>query len=473
MRILMVGALSWNPERIRSLHERGHELWGCWARSMAWDQGPYPALEDCVRTIRIEDAARTIAGEEIECVYALFQVYDPSLWGPPAPGIEHDVWELLRVLFDRRAAGAFDAPIVFHSGFDVHHIDGGVARALDGQIFCNREQLHYWSAPLAVGGYGLDYFDACAVTGFLDGDRPKHEFMNDDVSERLSAHTGEIHTVCVGRPFNIDYVALARNRIHLHVYGNGVNDSASIIARDLITARATRELSRIREFVHLHHSLQPTGKSWPEVKVWKSRWVREFSRYDAGWSYIGTPYSWSLLEDRSAIPNRLSTYLLAGLPVVTDRRPGLYRYDELARVGVNIDLEGSDYEGLRARLDAEVAHPERRTIALAARHGYSFDAAVEPLIELLTRSRDCYFARPAQDRRRPIAEPDAARTEATNAQGTIVASRSRNAAVATLRRRAGRVRAAVSRRLADDQVRRVARRLRAGAPAIEPVDHGP
>jgi hypothetical protein len=38
MRILMVGALSWNPERVRSLHERGHELWGTWARSMVWDR---------------------------------------------------------------------------------------------------------------------------------------------------------------------------------------------------------------------------------------------------------------------------------------------------------------------------------------------------------------------------------------------------------------------------------------------------
>ena len=50
MKILLVGALAWNPERIRSLHERGHELWGLWSRSMAWDQGPYPALDGCLRT---------------------------------------------------------------------------------------------------------------------------------------------------------------------------------------------------------------------------------------------------------------------------------------------------------------------------------------------------------------------------------------------------------------------------------------
>ena len=41
---------------------------------MGWDQGPYAALDDCVQTIKLDDAARTIAEEQIECVYSLFQV---------------------------------------------------------------------------------------------------------------------------------------------------------------------------------------------------------------------------------------------------------------------------------------------------------------------------------------------------------------------------------------------------------------
>src|SRR5215510_4101565 len=140
MRILMVGALSWNPERVRSLHERGHQLWGVWARSMGWDQGPYPMVEDCVTTVTIDDAPRVIARERIDCVYGLFQVYEPALWAPAVPGIEDDVWTLLRRLFAARADGEFDVPIVFHYGFDVHTFDHEVMCALDGQIFCNREQ---------------------------------------------------------------------------------------------------------------------------------------------------------------------------------------------------------------------------------------------------------------------------------------------------------------------------------------------
>ena len=82
MKILLVGALAWNPERIRSLHERGHELWGLWSRSLAWDQGPYPTLEGCLRQLALEDAARTIHDEKIDCVYSLFQVYDRRIWAP-------------------------------------------------------------------------------------------------------------------------------------------------------------------------------------------------------------------------------------------------------------------------------------------------------------------------------------------------------------------------------------------------------
>ena len=67
MRLLLVGALSWNPERIRSLAERGHRLWGLWSRSMAWDQGPYEALEGCVERVAPEDAARTIRDRRIDC----------------------------------------------------------------------------------------------------------------------------------------------------------------------------------------------------------------------------------------------------------------------------------------------------------------------------------------------------------------------------------------------------------------------
>lgn len=398
MNLLLVGALSWNPERIRSLHERGHRLWGLWARSMAWDQGPYPVLDGCVTPIALADAARTIRDQSIDAVYSLFQVYHPRLWGPAAPGVEHDVWTILRSLLAERQRGAFDAPIVRHWGFDVQNLAPDVVRSLDGHLFCNRGKERYWRSRVRDGGCGVDAFDGCEVIDYLDGDRPKLEFMNDDYSERLSQRDGEIHTVCVGRPFGIDYLAAARRGIHVHVYGNAYDDAMRTIARDLSVADAGRETGLLRRHVHLHPPLQATGAGWEDVRRAKSSWVREFSRYDAGWSYVGRPLPWAPLDDRAAIPSKVSTYLLAGLPVIGDVRPGHYRYDELVRLGVNVDLDG--YDGLRERLDEEVRTRERGKRAVRERAGYSFDASIDPLLACIGEARDRYFARPHDERAR-------------------------------------------------------------------------
>jgi hypothetical protein len=400
MRILLVGALSWNPERLRTLCERGHRLWAVWSRSMGWDQGPYQATDGCIRAVAAEDAVRTIREQRIECVYSLFQAYHPRLWGPPGAGVEHGVWTLLRALLEARTRGEIDVPIVRHWGFDVQNLDPEVARALDGQIFCNREKLAYWTAPLRHGGCGVDLVSDAAVVDFLDSDRPKLEFMGDDLPERLSARTGELHTVCIGRPFGIDYLAAARRGIHVHMYGNRFDDLYRMMARDLSLVGARREVALLRRFLHVHPSLQTQDAPWEEVRRTKATWVREFARYDAGWSYVGSPLPWEPLDDRAAIPNRISTYLLAGLPVIADRRPGFYRYDELVRLGVNVDLADSDYDGLRHALESEARSGTCRTNALRERAAYSFDATVDSLLSLLERTRERYFGRPVAERTR-------------------------------------------------------------------------
>ncbi|MGH8712494.1 MAG: hypothetical protein ACREYB_00655 [Casimicrobiaceae bacterium] len=367
---------------------------------MAWDQGPYPATAGCIAPIALGDAATAIRDLRIDCIYSLFQVYHRRLWGQPADGVEHDVWTLLRTLLVERERGTFDVPIVRHWGFDVQHIDPGVTRALDGHIFCNREKRAYWTAAVVQGGCGVDAFAHHGVVEFLDSDRPKLEFMNDDFSERLSRHSDEVHTVCIGRPFGIHYLAAARRGIHVHTYGNNVDDVYRMISRDLSSGDARREGALLRRFLHVHPSLQASGASWEEIRRAKAGWVREFSRYDAGWSYIGSPLPWEPLDDRAAIPNRIATYVLAGLPVITDYRPGYYRYDQLARLGTNIDLVDSDYDDLRLRLDHEIRTRERRGNALRARAGYSFEATIDPLLDAFERARTGYFARPHRERSR-------------------------------------------------------------------------
>jgi len=80
MNILLVGALSWNPERFISMCERGHKLYGLWTRTMAWEQGPYKFGKDCIIDITLDTYAEKIKNEKIDIIYSLFQVYNPDLW---------------------------------------------------------------------------------------------------------------------------------------------------------------------------------------------------------------------------------------------------------------------------------------------------------------------------------------------------------------------------------------------------------
>jgi len=395
VRILLVGSLSWNPERVLALAERGHELYGLWGRSMAWDQGPYPHLDGIVPSVRPEDAPTFIRERGIDCVYALYQAYPSELWGPPTPAVEHElgVWDLLRQLLSARAAGAFDVPIVQHYGFDVRSLDLGVVRALDGHLVCNEERWRAWTAPISEGGWGLDAFGDPARLVFLDGDLPKAEFMGDAFSTPLSETTGELHTVCLGRPVNLDCVGLARAGIHLHVYGNQHDDPYEGLAEALGRRQARRARGLLARYLHVHASLQTIGANLAETRRIKSKWVEEFSRFDAGWSYVGAPMRWAPLDERAAIPNRLATYLLAGIPVVTERRPGFHRYELPQSLGVGIDFEAGDFEGLRARLLEEARTRSRALRARAARHDFSFDAGIPTLLAALERARERYFAR--------------------------------------------------------------------------------
>jgi hypothetical protein len=333
-------------------------------------------------------------------VYGLYQSYPRELWGPAQPAVEHDldVWDLLRRLLVERAQGRIDLPIVQHYGFDVLELDLDVVRALDGHLLCNKQKLAYWWAPVAAGGLGIDAFGDPSLVTFLDGDRPKAEFMNDRFSERLSDRDHEIHTVCIGRPVHIDLLAAAQQGIHVHIYGNNFDEVYQFLADDLTLREMRRHRALLQHYLHVHGSLQTIGGSRSEIWRTKSRWVEEFSQYDAGWSYIGTPFTWAPLDERGAIPNRLATYLLAGLPVITDSKRGHFRYDLLEEIGVEVELGDVDYEGLRTQLVAEIESRAKTARARAARRRYSFDAGIPMLMGALEKARERYFARPHLER---------------------------------------------------------------------------
>ena len=400
MKILLVGALSWNPERMLSLCEQGHQLFGLWGRSMGWDQGPYPVLDQLIPTVQPEQAVHTINEQGIDCVYGLYQSYPKEIWGLPLPAVNHDqdVWELLRTLLLARAQGQIDLPIVQHFGFDVHELDLGVVRALDGHLICNKQKFSFWTEAVDKGGLNIDAFGDPSLISYLDGDLPKAEFMNDCFSERLSGFDHQIHTVCIGRPVNIHFIAAAGQGIHVHLYGNQFDNVAESLADTLSPRTIRKHRALLQRYLHLHPSLQTLGAGKSEVWKVKSGWVKEFSRYDAGWSYIGTPFPWAFLDEQSAVPNRIGTYLLAGLPVISEPKPGHYRYDVLEKNGIDIALGLQGYEGLRAQLETEIQHRTKSRRTREVRKQYSFDAGIPILIDTLENACQRYFARPRNQR---------------------------------------------------------------------------
>jgi hypothetical protein len=132
--------------------------------------------------------------------------------------------------------------------------------------------------------------------------------------------------------------------------------------------------------------------------------------------------------------------------VITDRRPGLYRYDELDRLGISVDLVDSDYARLRTALEAEARSGERRHNALAERAAYSFDASIDPLLAFLSRAQHHYHAKSATERRKAI-------PARRDAQAAVLSDRS------NWRRLPNRVRVVAGRARRRTRQRMVVRRL--------------
>lgn len=390
MNILIVGALSWNPERIISLCERGHKLFGLWTKTMAWEQGPYKFAEGFITDVTLDNYIDVIKKEKVDIIYSLFQTYPPSHWSDVENTAIHDIWQTLRRIFSDRNKGLFDVPIVRHWGFDSYYLDREVVKAFDGHIFCNLEKYIFWITPKDKGGFGVSLpLDAERLI-FMDSDLPKGEFGNDNFSRKLSEADGQIHTVCVGRPFSLNYYELARRKIHVHIYGNNFDDVIKLMAPDI----PIRKIPGIDfSYVHLHPSLQTINQSLAETRAIKNRWVSEFSQYDAGWSYVQAR-RWSLLDNRAVIPNRLSTYIIAGLPVIAETLPGYYRYDVLKENGIQIDFSRDDYDGLSKKLSDKGMMHHKAGSVLACRKKFLFDYYIDDLIRYFEFIRKTYHAKP-------------------------------------------------------------------------------
>ena len=358
LKILLVGELAFNPERVLALAERGHRLFGLWTPDGLGDStvGPLPFGH-------VEDLPR-------------------EGWGDAMRRLRPDViyaqlnWRAVRFAHEVRHA-ARGVPFVWHfKEAPQRSIARGewpflvdlVTRA-DACLVATEEERTWFELALP----GLIDPDRITV---LDGDLPKREWLEATSSPKLSAEDGQPHTVVVGRPLGLDaesVLSLARCRVHTHFFGQ-VNAPGPKGAWRAWLQRARSEAPR---YVHVHPAVGPDS------------WVREFSKYDAGWLHRFASRNRGDLRratwDDLNSPARLPVLLAAGLPLLQQSNRGHAVAVEriVGETGAGVIYDGLD--DLVERLYAELASRSAAAASWRMRHQFTFDAHADWLVALLAR----------------------------------------------------------------------------------------
>ncbi|MGY1691478.1 glycosyltransferase [Geodermatophilus sp. SYSU D01105] len=351
--VLLVGELAFNPERVLALAERGHRLTGLWTTDGLGDAtvGPLPfgGVPDLDRD-RWPEEVRALAPDvvwaqlnwrAVPFAHAVRQAFPelPFVWTfkeAPQRSTVRGEWPLLADL---------------------------VASA-DACLLATEEERDWFAAALR------GRVDPARL-GVLDGDLPKRDWLDAPLSPKLSDRDGQPHTVVVGRPsgFDLEWVLeLARRGVHTHLYGQvRAPGPKGAWAGWLDRARAAAP-----EHVHLHPAVGPED------------WVRELSRYDAGWlhrfpSANGGDLRLATWDDLNS-PARLPVCLAAGLPLLQQANPGSLVSVErvLRQEGTGLFYRSAD--DVAGVLAGELADRRGGTAALAVRERHTFDAHADRLV---------------------------------------------------------------------------------------------
>ncbi|WP_369258689.1 glycosyltransferase family 2 protein [Geodermatophilus amargosae] len=355
LRVLVVGELAFNPERVLALAERGHSLTGLWT-----DQGLGDATVGPLPFGHVPDLDRDRWRDEVAAL---------------APDV---VWAQLNwraVPFAHTVRRAFPGlPFVWHFKEAPQRslvrgewpLLADLVCGADAVLLATEEERDWFA--LALSGR-VDP----ARLGVLDGDLPKRDWLDAPLSPRLSDADGQPHAAVVGRPAGLDLdwvLALADRGVHTHLHGQVRAPGAT----GSWTGWLDEALARAPGFVHVHPAVGPED------------WVRELSRYDAGWLHRfdavnGGDLRRATWDDLNS-PARLPVLLAAGLPLLQQANPGSVVSVErvLREDGTGLLYRSAD--DVAAVLAGEVATRAGHAAAMAARERHVFDAHADRLVDL-------------------------------------------------------------------------------------------
>ncbi|GAA4934423.1 glycosyltransferase [Streptomyces coeruleoprunus] len=360
LRILLVGELAYNPERVLALAERGHRLFGLWTDDGLGMNTVGPLPFGHVADLPRQDWARALRSVRPDVVHAQLN------WR--AVPFAHEVLRAVP-----------DVPFVWHykesPQASVRRGEWPLLADLvtlsDARLFCSPEERDWFALALP------DRMDP-ATSYVLDGDLPKADWFDGPCAARLSETDpdGAPHTVVIGRPLGMDaaFVSrLAAHGVHLHFHGlvrdRGPGGAWTSWLDEAVRAAPGR--------VHVHPHVDQRG------------WRRVLSRYDAGWlhrvrSANGGDLAVASWDDLN-VPARLPALMAAGVPVLQQRRPGCAVAAERLVDGLGIGVLYDDADDVAERLRDQVAMKGRRAAVADRRHTFAFDAHADALCALLRR----------------------------------------------------------------------------------------
>jgi hypothetical protein len=358
LKILMVGELAYNPERVLALEECGHQLYGLWLSNPLWYNtiGPLPFghVQDLPRD-RWKEAVREI---KPDIIYGLLNYQ--------AVPLAHEVLK-----------AGLDIPFVWHfkEGPFISLEQGRWSELADlhmysdGQIFSSPEMRNWYETVLPGS-------TSRGMVHVLDGDLPKREWLDAGrPSKRLSQSDGEIHTVVPGRPIGLhphNVVELAEQGIHLHFYGDFTH------GQWLEWIEKTKRLAP--EHIHLHSQVDQGG------------WVSEFSQYDAGWLHYFESENHGELRranwDDLNYPARIATLVAAGLPLLQRDNTGSIVATQTLVKQLDIGLFFTNMEQLRRQMEDTARMDQIRANVWRCRDRFTFDYHVPELVAFFRKVID-------------------------------------------------------------------------------------
>lgn len=347
LKILLVGELAYNADRIVSLEERGHQLYGLWMKEPYFYNTIGPLPFGHVIDIAYENWIETVKNIQPDIIYGLLN--------HPAVAIVHEVlqsglnipfvWHFKESPFYCRQSGTWNELI-------------NLFQQSDGQIYIN-EECQRWFAEFLNCKSGNPHI--------LDGDLPAKSYFKEDRSALLSERDGEIHTLIAGRPLGLspeDVRELVSRKIHLHFYGD-YNHGAY---RNWLTETQCTDSG----YIHLHKNCHPKD------------WTKEFSQYDAGWLHIFESQNFSESARTEwhdlNFPARISTLACAGLPMIQKNNSMHTVASERLCRSLDIGIYFSSFDELKYHLSDKEAMSRLRENCWNERHFFSFDQHADQLI---------------------------------------------------------------------------------------------